>query len=121
MAEEIYQAYPLKVAKPAAITKIKAALREPAEGFSREEWPQTLLGITKRFAVVRSTEDKDFTPHPSTWFNQRRFEDDPETWRRNGSQSGSNTKPSGGPCAGDPCPVDLIRDFDFENPGTVPE
>ncbi len=39
----------------------------------------------------------------------------------NGRYSGGASKPRGGPCAGDPCPVDLIRDFNFENPGTVPE
>lgn len=33
----------------------------------------------------------------------------------------SNARRHGGPCAGDPCPVDMIRDFDFDNPGTVPE
>lgn len=88
MAEEIYRAYPLKVGKPLAILKIKKALKEPADGFSGQEWPQELLEITKRFAKARSGEDNGFTPHPSTWFNQRRFEDDPETWRRNAASNG---------------------------------
>lgn len=117
LAEEIYQAYPLKVGKPLAILKIKNALKEPAEGFSREEWPQSLLGITKRFAKAWEGGDAKFTPHPSTWFNQRRFEDDPETWRRDAS---APAKPRGGPCPGDPCPITPLREFDFDNPGTIP-
>jgi len=91
MAEEIYRAYPLKVGKPLAILKIKKALKDPPEGFTGQEWPQELLEITKRFAKARSGEDNGFTPHPSTWFNQRRFEDDPETWRRNAPANGYTT------------------------------
>jgi len=29
-------------------------------------------------------------------------------------------KPRGGPCPGDPCPITLLREFDFDNPGTIP-
>jgi hypothetical protein len=39
-----------------------------------------LLEKTRLYATVRG-KDKAFIPHPSTWFNQDRFLDDPETWK----------------------------------------
>lgn len=38
----------------------------------------------------------------------------PITGRSNGH------KPRGGPCPGDPCPITPLREFNFENPGTIP-
>jgi hypothetical protein len=71
--EEIYQAYPLKVGKPAALKAIQKALKK---------YPfETLLEKTKQFAAVRNG-DLAFCPHPSTWFNQERFNDSPDTWKR---------------------------------------
>ena len=80
-AEAIYQAYPRKVAKPAAIRCIAKALASPPLGIDLTVWPALLLQITVRFADARKGEDPQFTPHPSTWFHQRRFEDDPATWK----------------------------------------
>lgn len=70
-AEEIYQAYPKKVGKPFALKSILRAMatRDPA----------FLLERTKAFAAARGA-DLNFVPHPSTWFNQERFNDDPSTW-----------------------------------------
>jgi hypothetical protein len=74
-AEEIYQAYPLKVGKPEALRAIRRALRK---------YPAVqLLAAVKMFAQVRGG-DKSYMPYPATWFNQERFADDPETWQRSG-------------------------------------
>lgn len=73
-AEEIYDAYPRKVAKPAAIKAITSALKEHSRDL--------ILKATRNFAIARAGEDPSYTPHPATWFSQRRFLDDPATWSR---------------------------------------
>lgn len=70
-AEAIYQLYPLKVGKPAAIRAILKALTQ--------DTPERLKRLTEAFAIARGG-DTAFTPHPATWFNQARYNDDPETW-----------------------------------------
>lgn len=71
MIEKIYSAYPKKVGKPAALKAIKTAM-------SKLE-PSKLLEITQAYAKRRNG-DLQFVPHPSTWFNQERYNDDPSTW-----------------------------------------
>lgn len=77
-AEEIYEAYPLKVGRAAAIAKIRLALKKKPAAF--------LLERTQLFAaaVARWPEDERerFIPHARTWFNQGRFDDDPRTWEK---------------------------------------
>lgn len=70
----IYEAYPRKCGKPAALTKIRKALKTVS--FDR------LLERTKAFAQAVAGSDPQFIPHPSTWFNQERYNDDPTTWTR---------------------------------------
>jgi len=70
--EQIYQAYPLKVGKPAALKAITKAIKRGTE-------PDKLLRLTKAYAAARDG-NKDFCPHPATWFNQERYNDDPATW-----------------------------------------
>lgn len=72
-AEDIYEAYPLKVGKPVALRAIQKAMAKLA--------PELLLQKTKQFAASRKG-DSSFVPHPATWFNQDRFNDDPATWVR---------------------------------------
>lgn len=71
-AEEIYSAYPKKVARPSAIKAIKKAVAQFGYEF--------ILQKTKSYAQVRAGQDVQFTPHPATWFNGHRFNDDPATW-----------------------------------------
>lgn len=92
-AEAIYQAYPRKVGRPLALRAISKALASPPLGTESATWPALLLEITVRFAAARQGENPDFTPNPATWFNQRRFEDDPATWK---------TAPSPAPRYGQP-------------------
>ncbi len=72
MAETIYKEYPRKVGKPSALRAIQRALKE----IETEE----LLRLTKDYAKARSGQEQDLTPHASTWFNDKRFADDPSTW-----------------------------------------
>ena len=70
-AERIYQAYPLKVGKPSALKAIRKVIAvEDAE---------MVLRRVEGFAKARPP-GTPFTPHPATFFNARRFEDDPATW-----------------------------------------
>lgn len=71
-AEIIYEAYPRKVARPAAIQAIRRALQ--AESF---DW---LLKRVQRYAECVEGSSKKFIPHPATWFNQARYDDDETEW-----------------------------------------
>ena len=75
----IYDLYPKKVGRPKAIQSILRALKEFEASFLKER--------TSLFAKSRIGQDPQFTPHPTTWFNQHRFNDDPNTWA---NKSGSN-------------------------------
>ncbi|HEU4345888.1 MAG TPA: hypothetical protein VFU31_30420, partial [Candidatus Binatia bacterium] len=72
-AEQIYNEYPLKVGKQAALKAIERCFKTAA--------PEVLLERTKQFSAARNG-DLDYCPHPTTWFNQGRFNDDPATWAR---------------------------------------
>ena len=72
-ATRIYGEYPRKVGRPAALRAIQKQIGK--FGFER------LLDLTKRFASAWAVAvDLKFCPHPSTWFNQERFNDDPGSW-----------------------------------------
>lgn len=80
-AEEIYQAYPRKVGRPKAIKAIMKVLSNPPRSVPTSTWAKQVLHLTQAYAKARHGEDHSFTPHPSTFFNQHRFEDDPSTWK----------------------------------------
>ena len=72
----IYDAYPKKVGKPAALKSILKALSEFP--------PEMVLQKTQDYAASRAGQDSQYTPNPATWFNQQRFNDSPETWKSTG-------------------------------------
>jgi hypothetical protein len=71
--EEIYQAYPRKTAREEALKAIAkaAAVHDPA----------MILSKTLAYASAVAWQERQFIPYPSTWFNGKRFLDDPEEWR----------------------------------------
>jgi hypothetical protein len=71
----IYDAYPKKVGRPAALKAIARAIKKGAD-------PARLLELTQKYAAAVKDTDPQFIPHPATWFNQERFNDDPSTWER---------------------------------------
>ena len=71
-SESIYAEYPKKVGRPDALKAISKAISKFGAPL--------LLEKTKAFAVARAG-NLDFVPHPATWFNQERFNDDPSTWK----------------------------------------
>lgn len=71
--EKIYRAYPRRVGKEAAVKAIRKALTTvPFED---------LLEAVQAYSAARMGEDPQFTPYPSTWFNQGRWADDRSTWK----------------------------------------
>ena len=72
-AEVIYAEYPRNVGKPDAILKIISALKKTKD-FGK------LLSRTKQYAQVTVNKEKKFIPHPATWFNQERYNDNPDEW-----------------------------------------
>jgi hypothetical protein len=79
--EAIYKAYPKHVGRRAALASIERALgriRKADPGGYRQQATGWLLSRTQEYAASRNGSDAQFTPHPATWFNQDRFEDEPE-------------------------------------------
>ena len=72
-AEEIYQSYPRKIAKANALKAIAKVLASGREA----DW---LLERVEAYAAAVAAQDPKFIPHPATWFNGGRFDDDPAEW-----------------------------------------
>lgn len=85
-AEIVYALYPRKQGKRGALKAIEGALKRNSL--------TTLSEATAAFAqAVGKWDAKDlkFVPHPSTWFNDGRFDDDRTLWERNGTGAASST------------------------------
>ncbi len=63
-----WQAYPRKAGK--------AQARVAFAKVSNECAPETIIAAAERFALDPNREDQ-YTPHPTTWLNQGRWDDDP--------------------------------------------
>lgn len=89
MAETIYQAYPRKIGHKDALRAIEKALKSVN--------PQLLLEKVQAFAKATSAwppGDEQWIPHPASWFNKGRWEDDPKTWDRGTSAGEAFTPPT---------------------------
>jgi len=77
VAESIYALYPRKVARASALGAIGRALR-------RHSADTLTAAVTAYAAAVAeySEAERQFVPHPASWFNGERFLDDPAQWRR---------------------------------------
>lgn len=84
----IYMAYPRKVAPDAALRAIQ---RRFAEGIAAE----TLLQAVTAYAAATAGTEREFIPHPASWFNAGRFQDDPSEWTRQSAPSGPSAKSRG--------------------------
>lgn len=101
----IYEAYPRKIGKRAALKAIVNAVKRMTAGDgSRKDDPtgpremrRLLWSKAREYAnspAGRQPTDRaqDFRPHPATWFNGDRFYDDPGEWQKpNGSRNGKHT------------------------------
>lgn len=83
---EWWKAYPRKVGKQAAERAYRKARQRicRATGRSPPEARDMLLEAAQAFAVTPRGQGA-FCPHPSTWLNQGRWEDDRSEWQRGDS------------------------------------
>lgn len=82
--EQIYAAYPRKVGKQAAIKAIQKAIKQSN--------PKELLQRTMFFATCVErwpADERQYCPHPATWFNRGSYDDDPNEWVRGQSATTS--------------------------------
>jgi hypothetical protein len=89
--EALYRAYPRRVGKAAALKAISKALaRVPFID---------LMDAVCEYAASREGKDPNYTPHPATWFNEGRWEDERSEWHRpegNGRTGKAPRKPGPG-------------------------
>jgi hypothetical protein len=91
--EEIYKAYPRRIGKQGAIKSITRALqRLKKAGMAIREAEVYLYRRVQAYARSPAGNDGEFTPHPATWFNDGRYDDDPKEWEVKSSERGSNGK-----------------------------
>jgi hypothetical protein len=81
----IYGVYPRKVGRRKALEEIRKALIRLAAGetgprMTLEQALDGLLQATSLYARSPAGQRENFTPHPSTWFHQSRYLDDPKEW-----------------------------------------
>lgn len=91
--ELIYACYPRKVGKNAAIKAIIKAEREVRDG-DHGGWDY-LLKQTRAYADAVATwpaADKQYIPHPATWYNRGSYDDDPKEWQRGAEQTSQFSK-----------------------------
>lgn len=86
---EIYDQYPRKVGKRAALKAIRFARTRLHDGEFRSgnvyEWvdcQQFLLTKTKQYAASPAGNRETLTPHPATFYNQSRYLDAEIEWHR---------------------------------------
>ena len=76
----IYEAYPRKTGRNAALRAIAKSAQQRS--------PLELLEAVRAYADATAQwpdEDRQYIPHPATWFNQGRYLDDRATWARGGT------------------------------------
>ena len=78
--DEFWAAYPRKIGKGQARKAWGAAVKKTG--------PASVIAAARRFAESRRGEDPTFTPHPSTWLNGERWNDEPEQARNGGAAGG---------------------------------
>jgi hypothetical protein len=74
--DEFWKLYPRKVGKQKCLRKFIALCKE-SEGVDK-----LILEGLKRYLPLYEMKDKEFIPHPYTWLNQGRWEDDIESQQR---------------------------------------
>lgn len=83
--EEIYALYPRKVGRRKALLEIDRALRRVIEGeagvkMSAQEAVTKMKNTVSFYATTPAGQKGEMTPHPTTFFHQGRYLDDPKEW-----------------------------------------
>ena len=72
--QDIYLAYPKHCKEVKALASIARALKTIDA--------DALLAKVKEYAIASSWQDMQFIPDPDSWFMDKRWTDDPETWAK---------------------------------------
>jgi hypothetical protein len=90
-AELIYQDYPRKVGRGAALKAIESAIRKVSKRNRCADFEAAKFIHDKvlEYAKSQAGNRGKFTPHCSTWMNELRFEDDEKEWNRDDRQDNS--------------------------------
>lgn len=78
LAEIIYAAFPKKVGKAKALKAIESAIAETGDADRLLQRTRSFAKATERWPEA----DRRFIKHPTTWFNQGCYDDDPAEWER---------------------------------------
>jgi len=95
-AIQVYAGYPRKVGRAKALTAIAKALIMIQKRKNVPDTAEWLLDRVRAFAASPAGQAGQFTPHPTTWFNQGRYDDDEAEWSREdrpGSRGGAGGLP----------------------------
>lgn len=80
----LYRMYPKQVGRDAAVKAIGKAFKKLVEEKDRfADGPAILTYLQNRvtaYAEAKEHADKQYIPHPATWFNEGRYDDNPEEW-----------------------------------------
>ena len=97
---KFYSAYPRRIGRGAALRAYPKALNtvatrgDPPMGTeAAAEW---LAERASAFARSLAGQRGEFTPHPATWLNQARFDDDEREWNRDDRGQRPNDTGRGG-------------------------
>lgn len=88
-AKAVYEVYPRKVGRQSALSAIERAIRRLSTEHKRTE-QQAARFLYRRVVLYAGSPagkpppagGNDFRPHPSTWMNQGRYDDDPAEWKK---------------------------------------
>lgn len=88
-AVQIYQAYPRKISRPAALKEIKAAIKRMQSRDAEADAAAFLLERTRLFAASPAGNQGRYTPYPANWFDKERYLDDEKEWYATENRSGN--------------------------------
>ena len=90
---EWYKAYPRKVGRAVAEKAYAKALKTlgKSKALNQLQTVELLLNAALEFAKSPAGNKGEYTPHPTTWLNQARYDDDRSEWA-NGSNDGRRPK-----------------------------
>jgi len=96
--EQWWQTYPRKAGKRKAYQAWVAAGRRirAARKCDAEEAAGHMLERATAFSATPKGQDPKFCPHPATWLNQDRFDDDPKCWQDAGDALPATAGPAEG-------------------------
>lgn len=97
-----WNVYPRQEAKGDAQKSFEKAIREISaqRKVDRSEAIEWLLLVTASYAKTPAGMAGKFTPHPSTWLNQKRYDDNTAEWSKTSTSAGITYDPAAG--ANDP-------------------